>query len=185
MAVPPNAHHAEQRERSRRRCCRWSRSTQADIDRIVAAVPGGAAQRPGHLSAGAAAGGHPVPSPAGRARAIRTSSDRPDGFPDPRAAGSLSRGAAGGDAIGTTSCARRSCGRGCGSRCRWCGARRRCRSRRWSWSRRKATPREQLARRFDPRHYRLDLTQAPLLRLVHRARAGQRSAGWCCCSSIT
>ena len=43
VEVPPNLIPAGLRRRSRRRCCRWSTLSQAEIDRIVATVPGGAA----------------------------------------------------------------------------------------------------------------------------------------------
>ena len=45
---------------------------QAQIDRIVEAGAGRGGERPGHLSAGAAAGRDSVPSSDGRSRAIRT-----------------------------------------------------------------------------------------------------------------
>ena len=43
----------------------------------------------------------------------------------------------------------------------------------------------QLYERFDPRHYRMDVRQAPLLRALRRAATRPRGAGCCCCCCTT
>lgn len=43
---------------------------------------------------------------------------------------------------------------------------------------------DQLQVRFDPRHTRFDLRQAPMMR-IHFAKILPAAAGWRCCCSIT
>ena len=64
--VPPNLIPPAAR-RSRRRCCRWSNWTQAADRRDRRGGSRRRGKHPGHLPAGAAAGGNSVPSPAGDA----------------------------------------------------------------------------------------------------------------------
>ena len=59
-----------------------------------------------------------------------------------------------------------------------------CRAPRSSSIRQDGPVAEQLARRFDPRRHRIDLTQAPLLRFVSR-RIPATGAGCCCSCSTT
>ena len=70
VAVPPNLIPAGCDGDHAPRCCRWCSWTRQQIDRDRGGGARRGGQHPGHLSAGAAAGRHPVPSPAGGATAI-------------------------------------------------------------------------------------------------------------------
>ena len=103
----------------------------------------------------------------------------------PRAAGRASSRAAGGDRPARHPAHGGAVGGACASRCRWCGARRRCAVEEVELDPAAGDAAEQLHERFDPRHYRLDLRQAPLLRGFVGVRRGAAAAGCCCCCCIT
>ena len=148
--------------------------TQSDIDRIVAQVPGGARQYPGHLRPLAAAGRHPLPSPAGH-RGRSVPAHRPDGVPRSRAARSLSQAPADRSSIATTSCAPPSSGKGCRTPAQVVLRQAPLHVTEVALDPDGAPAAEQLARRFDPRHHRIDLTHAPLLRSSSPASREQRA----------
>ena len=141
-------------------------------------------QYPGHLCPLAPAGRHPLPSPAGHPRGSRTCSSARWRFPIARCWIAICR-PCNRSSIVTTSCALPSSGKGCPRRRRWSCVRRPCTSPRSSSIRDGAAASEQLARRFDPRHHRIDLTQAPLLRFVIAHEPGQRALAARCNCSIT